>query len=70
VDSAMSLAGDQIPTAEREIILQCASAVREALETRETKRLKEANDALDNATQTLAAMIVEKAMADAAKQEK
>ena len=63
VDSAMSLAGDQIPTAEREIILQCASAVRDALETRETKRLKEANDALDNATQTLAAMIVEK-MAD------
>ena len=69
VDSAMRLAGDQIPTAEKEIILQCATAVREALQTRETKRLKEANDALDNATQTLAAMIVEKAMAKASKQE-
>jgi molecular chaperone DnaK len=70
VDSAMNLAGDEIPTGERVIILQCASAVRHALASRETKRLKEANDALDSATQTLAALIVEKAMADAAKQEK
>ncbi len=68
VDSALQLAGEQIPTAEKEIILQCATAVREALQTGETNRLKEANDALDNATQTLAAMIVEKAMAEASKQ--
>jgi molecular chaperone DnaK len=70
VDSALNLAGDQIPAAEKEIILQCASAVRDALATRITRRLKEANEALDNATQTLAAMIVETAMAAAAKQEK
>ena len=68
VDSALSLAGDQISSAEKEIILQSASAVRDALATRETKRLKEANDTLDNATQTLAAIIVENAMAEAAKQ--
>jgi molecular chaperone DnaK len=70
VDSAMVLAGDQISTVEKEIILRCAAAVRDGLQTREAKRLKEANDALDNATQTLAAMIVEKAMADAARQQK
>ena len=66
----MALAGDRISTAEKEVILKCAAAVRDGLQTRETKRLQEANDALDNATQTLAAMIVEKAMADAAKQKK
>ena len=71
VDSAMALAGDQISTAEKEITFyNVQAAVRDGLQTRETKRLKEANDALDNATQTLAAMIVEKAMADAAKQKK
>ncbi len=70
VDSALSLAADQISSAEKEIILQSAGAVRDALESRETKRLKQANDALDNVTQTLAAIIVEKVMAEAAKQEK
>ena len=67
VDSALNLAGDQISAAEKETILQCASAVRDALGTRETKRLQEANRALDDATQSLAAIIVEKAMAAAAK---
>ena len=67
VDSALELAGNQIPVTEKENILKCASAVRDALGTHETKRLKEANESLDDATQTLAAMIVEKAMAEAAK---
>jgi molecular chaperone DnaK len=67
VDSALNLAGDEIATAEKEMILQCAAAVRDALPTHETKRLQEANDALDRATQTLAALIVEKAMAGVAK---
>ena len=67
VDSALNLASDQISPAEKEMILKCASAIRDALDTRETKRLQEANRALDDATQSLAAIIVEKAMA-AAKQ--
>jgi molecular chaperone DnaK len=67
VDSGLALADDAISMTEKQTILQCAKAVRAALETRETKRLQKANEALDNATQTLAAVIVEKAMAAAAK---
>ncbi len=64
VDSALALAGDEIPIPEKETILQCATAVREALETQEVAPLKQANAALDDATQALAAIIVEKVMAE------
>jgi len=70
VDSALALAGEAISTEERETILQCATAVRAGLRTRETKSLQEANNALDSATQTLAAVIVKKAMTTAAEQKK
>jgi molecular chaperone DnaK len=66
VDSALALAGDAISAAERETILQCAADVHAGLRTRETKSLQAANNALDSATQTLAAVIVEKAMRAAA----
>ncbi|MDP9254288.1 MAG: hypothetical protein M3O66_05050, partial [Verrucomicrobiota bacterium] len=56
--------------AEREIILQSANAVREALQSHEAARLKEANEALDRATEGLAAMIVERAMAQASTRER
>jgi hypothetical protein len=39
--------------------------VREALETNDTKRLQAANARLDDATEGLAAAVVEKAMQDA-----
>jgi len=65
VDAAISLAGERLAPAEKEIILQSAAGVRQALQAHETARLKAANEALDSATQGLAAMIVEKAMAEA-----
>jgi molecular chaperone DnaK len=62
VDAALGLAADRLASAEREQILQCAAEARHALQSHETARLKNANTALDDATQGLAAIIVEKAM--------
>jgi molecular chaperone DnaK len=62
VESALSLAGDQIDESEKNRILELASAVRDAINSRETQKLKMANEVLDSATQHLAAVIVEKAM--------
>ena len=50
------------PENERPPIKEKAAAVRAALTTHETARLKAANSALDEATQELAAFIVEHAM--------
>jgi molecular chaperone DnaK len=66
VDSALAMAGAGLAPSEKTKILQCADVVREALQAHETARLKKANDALDDATQGLAAIIVEKAMTEAA----
>jgi molecular chaperone DnaK len=63
VDSALKLIGEGIDASEKAAIMARADAVRSALQTRETSKLKQANDALDAATQPLAAMIIEKAMA-------
>jgi hypothetical protein len=54
--------GDGIDAAEREKIEQAASKVREALTTRDARKLQAANGELDEATQALAAAIVERAM--------
>ena len=62
VDVAFSQMGDAIDPAEKEKIQRSAAAVRKSLETHDARKLKSANDALDEATQTLAAAIVEKAM--------
>jgi hypothetical protein len=40
-------------------------AVQAALQGREVPKLKQANEALDAATQSLAALVIQKAMADA-----
>jgi molecular chaperone DnaK len=64
VESALQLAGDQIDQFEKERILQLAREVRETLDSHETQKLKQANQALDSATQDLAALIVENAMKD------
>jgi molecular chaperone DnaK len=63
VDAALGLVGDQISAAEKDQILRLAGDVRIALGAGQIARLKHANEALDAATQTLAAMVVEKAMA-------
>jgi molecular chaperone DnaK len=63
VEKAFQLAGDRLPPAQRKPIEALTSKVREAMATHETPRLKAANAALDEATQELAALIVEQAMA-------
>jgi molecular chaperone DnaK len=64
VESALQLVGDQISDLEKRQILQLAGEVRERIDSHETQKLKQANEALDSATQNLAAVIVEKAMKD------
>ena len=63
VERALALVGEQFPTTDRARVAQMANHVRRAMETHETPRLKAANAALDDATQELAALIVEQAMA-------
>jgi len=62
VDSAFAQIGDAIEPAEKEKIEEAAKAVRQALKTHDARKLKSANDALDEATQDLAAAIVTRAM--------
>jgi len=62
VDAAFAQVGDAIDPAEKEKIEAAAREVRAALATRDPRKLKSANDALDEATQRLAAAIVESAM--------
>jgi molecular chaperone DnaK len=62
VASAFAQMGDAIDPVEKAKIEQAAADVREALGGRDPRKLKSANDALDEATQSLAAAIVEKAM--------
>ncbi len=65
VEKALQLASDRFPGTERARIEERAVDVRAAMETHETARLKAANAALDEATQELAALIVEQAMGTA-----
>jgi len=65
VEKAFQLAGDRLRPAERARIEEMANNVREAMATHEAPRLKAANAALDDATQELAALVVEQAMAAA-----
>ena len=62
VDSAMQLVGDKIDTLEKKKILALADELRGAIESRQTQQLKKATEALDTATQDLAALVVERAM--------
>lgn len=65
VSAAFAQLGDSVDTAEKEKILNAAAVVREALATNDTKRLQAANQALDAATQALAAAVVEEAIRSA-----
>jgi molecular chaperone DnaK len=62
VEAAFAQIGDAIDPAEKKKIEAAARDVREALPGQDTRKLKSANDALDEATQNLAAAIVERAM--------
>lgn len=63
VDEALSLVGDRLGADERRAIDETAARVRAALaaESHDARALKAANAALDEATQTLAALLVEAA---------
>jgi hypothetical protein len=62
VGQAFALSGGRLSQAEKDQIEQLAEEVRIALGTHETARLKMANDALDEATQKLAAIVLEQVM--------
>jgi len=66
VAGALELVGDRLAEEERTAIARAAERVREVLEaeTHDAAALKKANAALDEATQTLAALLVEAAFAD------
>lgn len=63
VDQALALVGDRLDKDDRAAIAGAAERVRDALgaETHDAAALKRANAALDEATQTLAALLVEAA---------
>jgi molecular chaperone DnaK len=62
VEAAFARMEEGIDPAEKEKILRAADYVRETLMTHDARKLQAANSALDEATQGLAAAIVEKAM--------
>jgi molecular chaperone DnaK len=62
VDSALKLVADGIDAAEQHRIRGLAAAVRAALEARDLATLKEENKALDEGTQALAAIVIERSM--------
>lgn len=64
VDQALGIVGDELSEEERQAILAAADRVRVALDTQDVAVLKEANKALDEATQELAAVMLQKAMLD------
>jgi molecular chaperone DnaK len=65
VDAAFGQMGDGIEPSEKETIERAAANVREALAEHDARKLQSASNALDEATQSLAATIVEKAMRSA-----
>jgi hypothetical protein len=62
VEAALTQLASELPDTEAKEIRQCAVEVTSALMSKETARLKEALAALDNATQTLATRLIERAM--------
>ncbi|MEM1295354.1 MAG: Hsp70 family protein [Verrucomicrobiota bacterium] len=67
VDMALAKIGGELTDGEKSVVLDAAAEVKSALETEphDVNRLKAANQELDNATEHLAALLVEAAMAKA-----
>ena len=59
VDRALAVVSDEISPNDRKIIGQCVRDVRQALQSGDRNALKRANDALDAATQELAALVLD-----------
>jgi molecular chaperone DnaK len=70
VRSALTLVGDQIEPDEQHKINSLVQEVETALKTRDPRRLKQANADLDEGTQQLATLLIDRAMAEAAKRKK
>lgn len=62
VDGAMALIGDQLEESERTLIQSAAVEVRAALDSRDTGRLKAANKTLDEASEHMAAVLIDTLM--------
>lgn len=65
VSAAFAQIGNAIDPSEKEKIERATTHVRETLTTHDVRKLQEANRALDEATQDLAAALVERAMREA-----
>lgn len=67
VDEALTQLGDEVPAADRDQIQAAATQVRSLLasELHDASALKKANTALDDATQSLAVLLMDKAMEEA-----
>jgi len=70
VRSALTMVGDQIGPDERQKILRLMAEVEAALEAHDPQRLKKANVALDEGTQNLATLLIDRAMAEAARRKR
>jgi hypothetical protein len=70
VRSALTMVGDQIGPDENQKILKLVGEVQAALEAHDPQRLKKANAALDDGTQNLATVLIDRAMADAARRKR
>src|SRR6201988_3027327 len=67
VKSAMTLVGDQLTQEDKQQIDALVKAVKEALDSKDIQRLKSANAALDQGTQHLATLLIDRAMSEAEK---
>ncbi|MBV9392581.1 MAG: molecular chaperone DnaK [Verrucomicrobia bacterium] len=70
VRSALTLVGDQISDSEKEKIAALVTAVEKALESHTLSQLKKANTDLDEGTQLLATLLIDRAMAEAEQRKK
>jgi molecular chaperone DnaK len=70
VRSALTLVGDQIEPDDQAKINALVHAVEAALKSRDPHRLKKANAELDEGTQHLATLLIDRAMAEAAKRKR
>jgi molecular chaperone DnaK len=70
VRSALTLVGDQIEPDDQVKINALVHAVETALKSRDPHRLKKANAELDEGTQHLATLLIDRAMAEAAKRKR
>ncbi|MBV9489870.1 MAG: Hsp70 family protein [Verrucomicrobia bacterium] len=70
VRSALTLVGHQLTAVERDRIAGLVREVEAALPTHDVQRLKAANQALDEGTQHLATLLIDRAMAEAVKRKR